>query len=217
LSPTPCSFATYKVGALGNIPFINGFVEGRQILKQDREVRDSTHIPIIHGSTAIIVETNAKGEPSLSSLFSPRAHAQVNSFAYPYWMHGVPLQSDDAQPASFPVYSTTAAFSSALLENVFGDAEGDCDGDVDGNWDGVLDGVSDGNFEGDCDGWGLGEPEGWPEGAREGVLLCVSMGAGVTGAGVSMGAGVTGAGVSMGAGVTGAGVSMGAGVKGAGV
>jgi hypothetical protein len=73
---------TYKVGTLRDIPFTNGFIE---LISTEKitEVRDSTDIPVIHGSTAIIVETNAKGEHPLSSLFSPREHAQVKSFAYP--------------------------------------------------------------------------------------------------------------------------------------
>jgi hypothetical protein len=179
LSHTFWSFITYKVGTTGNNPVTNGFIELGQIFEKIIEVRDSTDIPLIHEFTAIIVETNAKGEPPLSSLFSPRAHAQVKSFAYPYWMHGVPLQSDDAQTAGPCMYLSTATLSSALLEN-FGGADGNWDGVLDGvsdgNWDAVLDGVSDGNFEGDCVGWGLGEPEGWPEGAREGVLLgCIAV------------------------------------------
>jgi hypothetical protein len=51
---------TYKVGTTGDIPVANGFVELGQTLKHCFEVRDITHIPVIHGSTAIIVETNAK-------------------------------------------------------------------------------------------------------------------------------------------------------------
>ena len=74
---------THKVGTTGHIPFTNGFIETTQTLKYFYETRDSTDIPVIHGSTAIIVETNSKGEPPLSSLYSPGPNAQVKNFAYP--------------------------------------------------------------------------------------------------------------------------------------
>ncbi len=129
---------TYKLGTTGDIPVTNGFVERSQSRKGIREVRDVTDIPVIDRSTAIIVETNVKDEPPLSTLISPRAYEQVKSFAYPYLMsHRVPSQSDAAQRAGPCMYIPTATRSSALSINFVGDhADGVCDG----NWDGFSDG-----------------------------------------------------------------------------
>jgi hypothetical protein len=53
---------TYKASTTGDVPVINGFIEGLLTTKQAREVRDTTDIPFIHGSTEIIVDANAKCE-----------------------------------------------------------------------------------------------------------------------------------------------------------
>jgi hypothetical protein len=74
---------THKVGTTGDIPVTNGLIELSLIVEHITKVRDNTDIPVIHSRTAIIVETNAKCEPPFSSLFSPRAHTKVESFAYP--------------------------------------------------------------------------------------------------------------------------------------
>jgi hypothetical protein len=132
---------TYKVDTTGDIPFTNGFVERSQSRKGIREVRDVTDIPVIDRSTAIIVETNAKDEPPLSTLISPRAYEQVKSFAYPYLIsHRVPSQFDAAQTAGPCMYIPTATRSSALSINFVGDH-------ADGVPDGNRDGFSDGDFD----------------------------------------------------------------------
>jgi hypothetical protein len=74
---------TYKLGTTGDVPVTNGFVEFIKIIEQITEVRDSTDIPVIDCSTAIIVETNTKGEPPLSALIYLHAREQVKRFAYP--------------------------------------------------------------------------------------------------------------------------------------
>jgi hypothetical protein len=74
---------TYKAGTHGDIPVINGLIELCQICKQEREVCDTTDIPVIDIRPAIIVDAHAKGEPSLTSMICVSPYNQVKSFAHP--------------------------------------------------------------------------------------------------------------------------------------
>jgi hypothetical protein len=61
---------TYKSCTTGDIPVINGFTEFFQRVKQVREVCDTIDTPVIHGSTAIIVDAmQCKGWASIEEFF----------------------------------------------------------------------------------------------------------------------------------------------------
>jgi hypothetical protein len=51
---------TYKLSTTGDVPVTNGFVKINQVLKQLLEVRESADNPVIHGSTARIVDANTR-------------------------------------------------------------------------------------------------------------------------------------------------------------